>query len=46
MVIVVTEKHHKQLIYSSKTPFWSLNLVTLLYFEDMLVLTSYQRQLQ
>ena len=42
MVIVVTEKHQTQLFYSTKTPFfWSLNLVTLLLFEEMLVLTSY-----
>ena len=41
MVIVVTEKHRKQFIYSSKTPFWSLNLETPLLFEEMLVLTSY-----
>ena len=47
MVIVVTEKHQKQFIYSSKTPFFrSLNSVTPLLFEEMLVLTSYQRQLQ
>ena len=42
MVIVVTEKHQKQLFYSIKTPvFWSLNVVTPLLFEEMLVLTSY-----
>ena len=41
MVIVVTEKHQKEFIYSSKTPFLSLNLVTPLLFEEMLVLTSY-----
>ena len=42
MVIVVTEKHQNQFIYLSKTPvFWSLNLVTPLLFEEMLVLTSY-----
>ena len=42
MVIVVAENHQKQFIYSSKTPFVrSLNLVTLLLFEEMLVLTSY-----
>ena len=46
MVIVVTEKHQKQLFYSSQTLFWSLKLVTLLLFEEMLVLTSYKRQLQ
>ena len=40
MVIVVAEKHQKQFIYSSKTPFW-LNLVTLLLFEEMLLLTAY-----
>ena len=34
MMIVVTEKHQKQLFHSSKTPFvWSLKLVTLLLFE-------------
>ena len=34
MVIVVTEKHQKQLFYSSKISFfWSLKLVTLLNFE-------------
>ena len=44
MMIVVTEKHQKQLFYSSKTPFfWSLKLVTLLLFEEMLVLTSYKQ---
>ena len=42
MVIVVTEKHQKQFIYSSKTHFFrSLNLVTPLLFEEMFVLTSY-----
>ena len=41
MVIVVTEKHQKQFIYSSKTTFSVLNLVTPLLFEEMLVLTSY-----
>ena len=42
MVIVVTEKHHKEIFYSSKTPFFRLlNLVTLKLFEEMLVLTSY-----
>ena len=41
MVIVMTEKHQQQFIYSSKTPFWSFNLVTPLLFEEMLVLTSY-----
>ena len=41
MMIVVTEKHQKQFIYSSKITFWSLNLVTPLLFEEMLVLTSY-----
>ena len=38
MVIVVTEKHQKQLFCSSKIPF--LNLVTPLLFEEMLDLTS------
>ena len=47
MVIVVTEKHQKQLFYSCKIPFfWPLNLVTLLLFEEMLILTSYLRQLK
>ena len=33
MVIVVTEKHQKQLFYSNKIPFFRLlNLVTLLLF--------------
>ena len=32
MVIIVTEKHQKQLFYSSKNPFWSLNLITPLLF--------------
>ena len=33
MVIVVTEKHQKQLFYSNKIPFfWSLNLATPLLF--------------
>ena len=42
MVIVVTEKHQKQLFCLIKIPlFWSLKLVTLLLFEEMLVLTSY-----
>ena len=42
MVIVVTEKHQKQLVYSSKPPFYrSLQSITLLLFEEMLVLTSY-----
>ena len=42
MVIVVTEKHQKQFIYSCKTAFFrSLNLVTPLLFEEILVLTSY-----
>ena len=40
MVIVVTEKHQKQLFYSNKPLFWSLNLVTPLLFEEMLILTS------
>ena len=35
-------KTPKQLFYSSKPPFfWSLKSVTLLLFEEMLVLTSY-----
>ena len=42
MMIVVTEKHQKQFIYSSETPFFRLlNLVTQLLFDEMLVLTSY-----
>ena len=42
MVIVVTEKQQKQLFYSSKVPFFrSLKSVTLLLFEEMIVLTSY-----
>ena len=42
MVIVVTEKHQKQFIYSRITPFFrSLNLETPLLFEEMLVLTSF-----
>ena len=42
MVIVVTEKHQKQFINFSKNLFFrSLNLVTPLLFEEMLVLTSY-----
>ena len=40
MVIVVTEKHPKQLFYLNKIPFRSLKLVKLLLFEEMLVLTS------
>ena len=45
----LTEKHQKQLFYSSKTPFFrSLNLVTPLLFEEMLILThinvSYNNQ--
>ena len=44
-MIVVTEKHQKQLLYSSETPFvWSLNLVTPLLFEEKLVLTTSTRQ--
>ena len=42
MMIVVTEKHQKQLFYSSKTPFLVVeasNIVT--FFEAILVLTSY-----
>ena len=46
MVLVVTEKHQKQLFYSSKIPFLVVELVTLLLFEEMLVLTSYLRQLK
>ena len=47
MVIVVTGKHQKQLFYSNKTPFFrTLDLATLLLFGEMLVLTSYSRQLQ
>ena len=46
MVMVVTEKHLKQLFHSSKTLFFRLlNLITLFLFEEMLVLT-YERQLQ
>ena len=42
MVIVVTEKHKKMIISFKLNPFFrSLNLVTLLLFEEMLVLTSY-----
>ena len=40
MVNAVTEKYPKQLFYSSEIIFvWSLKLVTLLLFEEMLVLT-------
>ena len=36
------KKHQKQLMYSSKPPFCrSFKSVTLLLFEEMLVLTSY-----
>ena len=41
MVIVVTEKHQNNLFIQVKPIFWSLNLVTPLLFEEMLVLTSY-----
>ena len=39
MVIVVTEKHQK--LFIQVKPLFSLNLVTALLFEEMLVLTSY-----
>ena len=41
MVIVVTEKHKNDYFIQVKLLFRSLNLVTLLLFEEMLVLTSY-----
>ena len=42
MVIVVTEKDQKQFFLFKLNPFSrSLKLVTLLLFEEMLVLTSY-----
>ena len=41
MVIVVTEKHQNNYFIQVKPPFQSLNLVTPLLFEEMLVLTSY-----
>ena len=46
MVIVVTEKLHKQFIYSSKTPFSVVEFSNTVTFEEMIVLTSYYRQLQ
>ena len=42
MVIVVTEKHQNNYFIQVKPPFQSLNLVTPLLFEEMLVLTSYE----
>ena len=41
MVIVVTENTKNNLFIQVKNLFWSLNLVTPLLFEEMLVLTSY-----
>ena len=41
MVIVVTEKTPKIIVLFNKKPFLSLKLVTLLRFEEMLVLTSF-----
>ena len=41
MVIVVTEKTQKMISFKLIPFFRSLNLVTLLPFEEMLVLTSY-----
>ena len=41
MVIVVTENTKHNCFIPVKPPFWSLKLVTLLLFEEMLVLTSY-----
>ena len=41
MVIFVTEKHLKQSIYSSKTPFSVVEFSNTVIFEEMLVLTSY-----
>ena len=41
MVIVVTEKHQKQLFYSSKTPFFNVEVSNTVTFEEMLVLASY-----
>ena len=46
MVIVVTEKHQNDYFIRVKPLFCSLNLVTPVHFEEMLVLTSYKRQLQ
>ena len=47
MVIVVTEKTTKTIVLFKHNPlFRSLKLVTLVLFEEMLVLTSYLRQLQ
>ena len=41
MVTVVTEKHQKQLFYSSKTPFSVVEFSDTIIFEEILVLTSY-----
>ena len=46
MVIGVTENTKKNYFIQVKPLFRSLNLVTPLLFEEMLVLTSYLRQLQ
>ena len=46
MVIVVTEKHPKLLFYSSKIPFLVVEFSILFLLEEMLVLMSYERQLQ
>ena len=45
MVVVVTEKKNNYFIQGNPL-FWSLNSKKLLLFEDLLVLTSYKRQLQ
>ena len=41
MVIVVTEKHPKQLFYLSKTHFLVVEFSNTVIFEEMLVFTSY-----
>ena len=41
MVIVVTEKHQKIILFKENPLVRSLNLVPPLLFEEMLVLTSY-----
>ena len=46
MVIVLTEKNQNNYFIQVNTLFRSLKSVTLLLFEEMLVLMSYLRQLQ
>ena len=41
MVIVVTEKHQNNYFIQVKPPFQSLNLVTQLLFEEIVVLMLY-----